>query len=207
MNSPATPDNTFTPSAARKDPNSYTLYKANTPFSQANQALDPPVLRFDAASQKLSPVTNVVLENQTGGENQPNGPGNILVLNKQAQGFLARQKPPQAVFASYNLVGTVWMLPNSYNLKSDQTSAVGSVNLANATAETFVQNAKNTPIGNVLNCFLCHNPTSYSFQTPPPPQLPNRLIALSHVLSYGSAYEVPNSISGKLLRRPLIHGH
>ncbi len=98
------------------------------------------------------------------------------------------------------------MLPNSYNLKSDQTSAVGSVNLANATAETFVQNAKNTPISNVVNCFLCHNPTSYSFQTPPPPKLSNRLIALSHVLSYGSIYEVPNSISGKLLRRPLIHG-
>jgi hypothetical protein len=63
INSPATPDNTFTPSASRKDPKSYTLYKANTPFSQANLALDPPVLRLDATSQKLSPVTNVVLEN------------------------------------------------------------------------------------------------------------------------------------------------
>ena len=119
MNSPATPDNTFTPSASRKDPKSYTLYKANTPFSQANQALDPPVLRLDAASQKLSPVTNVVLENQTGGENQPNGPGNILVLNTQGEGLLAGQKPPQAVFANYFLVGTVWMLPNSYNVNSN----------------------------------------------------------------------------------------
>ena len=206
MNSPATPDNTFTPSASRKDPKSYTLYKANTPFSQANQALDPPVLRLDAASQKLSPVTNVVLENQTGGENQANGPGNILVLNTQGEGFLAGQKPPQAVFANYVLVGTVWMLPNSYNVNSNQTNAVGSVDLANATAETFVQNAKNTPISNVLNCFLCHNASSYSFQTPPPPKLPNRLIALSHVLSYGTPYDVPNSITGKLLRRPLING-
>ena len=206
MNSPATPDNTFTPSASRKDPKSYTLYKANTPFSQANLALDPPVLRLDATSQKLSPVTNVVLENQTGGENQANGPGNILVLNTQGEGFLAGQKPPQSVFANYMLVGTVWMMPNSYNVNSNQTNAVGSVNLANATAETFVQNAKNTPISNVLNCFLCHNASSYSFQTPPPPKLPNRLIALSHVLSYGTAYDVPNSISGKLLRRPLING-
>ena len=94
----------------------------------------------------------------------------------------------------------------SYNVNSNQTSAVGSVDLANATAETFVQNAKNTPISNVLNCFLCHNASSYSFQTPPPPKLPNRLIALSHVLSYGTPYDVPNSITGKLLRRPLING-
>ena len=54
------------------------------------------------------------------------------------------------------------------------------------------------------NCFLCHNPTSYSFQNPPPPKLANRLIAMSHVLSYGSPYEVPNLISGKLLLVPFI---
>lgn len=205
-NSPQTPDNTFAPSASRSDPKSYTLYKGRTPFSQVNIAALPganrPQLRLDPATQKLTPVTNVVLENQTGGENQPNGVGNIFAITAQAQGFLSGLKGPQSTFASYSLDGTVWMLPNSYNLNSNQTSAVGSVNLANATAETFVQNADNTPIKNVLNCFLCHNPTSYSFQTPPPAKLPNRLIALSHVLSIGSPYEVPNSISGRLLMRP-----
>lgn len=206
MNSPATPDNTFTPSAKRKDPNSYTFYKANTPFSQVNQASDPPTLSLNATSQKLSPVTNAVLENLTGGENQPNGPGNILVVNIGGQKFLANEKAPQSLFSNYNLIGTVWMLPNSYNLKSNQTNAVGSVDLANVTAETFVQNAQNTPISGVLNCFLCHNASSYSFQTPPPPKLPNRRIAISHVLSYGSPYEVPNLISGKLMRMPFVHG-
>ncbi|MGJ4950496.1 hypothetical protein [Bradyrhizobium sp. HKCCYLS20291] len=205
-NSPQTPDNTFVPSASRSDPKTYTLYKGGTPFSQVNVAAVPganrPQLRLDPATQKLTPMTNVVLENQTGGENQPNGVGNIFAITAQAQGFLTKLKSPQSTFASYSLDGTVWMLPNSYNLKSDQTSAVGSVNLANATAETFVQQADNTPIKNVLNCFLCHNPTSYSFQDPPPAKLPNRLIALSHVLSVGSPYEVPNSISGKLLMRP-----
>jgi hypothetical protein len=59
----------------------------------------------------------------------------------------------------------------------------------------------------VLNCFLRHNPTSYSFQTSPPPKLlPNRLIALSHVLAIGSPYEVPNSISHRLLLRPDLVG-
>lgn len=206
MNSPQTPDNTFTPSASRSDPKSYTLYRAGTPFSQVNIPALPganrPQLKLDPATQKLSPPTNVVLENQTGGENQPNGVGNIFAISAQAQGFLAGLKGPQATFANYSLDGTVWMLPNSYNLNSNQTNAVGSVNLANATAETFVQAATNKPIQNVLNCFLCHNPTSYSFQSPPPAKLPNRLIALSHVLSVGSPYEVPNSISGKLLMRP-----
>jgi len=211
MNSPATPDNTFTPSASSKDPKSYTLYKGYTPFSEVNIKADPPQLTLDAATQKLSPVTNVVLENQTGGENQtddkkqPIGPGNISAINGQAQSAAASFKPPaQATFANYHLDGTVWMLPNSYNLKSNQTSAVGSVNLANGTAETFVQRAKNTPITSVKNCFMCHNPRSYSFQKPPPAKLADRLIALSHVLAIGSPYEVPNSISGKLSLVPEV---
>ena len=204
MNSPATADNTFTPSPIRKDPKSYTLYRANTPFSQVNNAVAPPVLRLDAASQKLTPVTNVVLENQTGGDSQPNGPKNVTAINSQAQGAVAAFKPPQSAFASYNLIGTVWMAPNSYNVNSNQINAIGSVNLANATAETFVQNAKNTPVSNVVNCFLCHNAQSYSFQTPPPAQLAKRLIAISHVLAIGSPYEVPNSISGKLLLVPQL---
>jgi hypothetical protein len=205
-NSPVTPDNTFTASPTRKDPKSYTLYKGGTFFSKVNIADDPPALRLDAASQKLTPVTNAVLENQTGGENQPNGPGNVFAVNTQGQQAVVAMKPPQSVFANYNLIGTVWMLPNSYTLKSDQRSAVGSVNLANATAETFVQTASNTPIGGVLNCFLCHNAGSYSFQTPPPAKLPDRLVALSHVLAIGSPYEVPNSIAGRILLRPLVPG-
>jgi hypothetical protein len=205
MNSPAQPDNTFTPSATIRNRKNYTLYKANTPFSLVNNAFDPPALRLDDTSQKLTPVTNVVLENETGGENQPDGVGNVFAINSQAQGAVAKFTPPaQATFASYNLVGTVWMAPNTYSVTSDQTSAVGSVNLANATAETFFQNARNTPISGVVNCFFCHNAESYSFQPPPPAKLTNRLIAISHVLAIGSPYEVPNSISGKLLLTPQV---
>jgi len=204
MNSPATADNTFTPSPSRSDPKSYTLYKANTPFSAVNLAIIPPKLRLDPNTQKITPVTNAVLENRTGGENQPGGPGNVLYLTTQAQGQIAQFKAvPQRVFANYNLIGTVWMKAKSYNLKSNQTDAIGSVDLANVTAETFVQNAKNTPMKNVVNCFNCHNPTSYSFQDPPPPKLKDRLVSLSHVLAIGTPYAVPNSISGNLLLTPL----
>jgi hypothetical protein len=207
MNSPVTADNTFTASPTVSDPNNYTLYKSNTPFSQVNNAVNPPDLRLDAATQKFTPVTNAVLENQTGGENQPDGVGNVFAINSSAQSAVAKFTPPaQAVFANYNLVGTVWMAPNIYNVNSDQTSAVGSVDLTNATAETFVQNANNTPISNVTNCFLCHNAGSYSFQKPPPDKLQNRLVALSHVLAIGSPYEVPNSIAGRLLLAPQVRG-
>jgi len=162
-----------------------------------NLANIPPALTFDLASQRFSPVNNVVLENRTGGENQPSGPQNVLVVNASGQIFLAGDKGPQSVFANYNLIGSVWMQPNSYNLSSDQTSAVGSVVLANTTAETFFQVAKNQPISNVQNCFSCHNPTSYSYQKSPPP-LVNRRIALSHVLAVGTAYAVPNMITGRV---------
>jgi hypothetical protein len=93
------------------------------------------------------------------------------------------------------------MRPNSYNLQSNEMDAVGSINLANATAETFIQS---NPGFGLKNCFACHNLTSYSFQDPPPPKLPPRLIALSHVLAIGTPYEVPNSISGKIQLAPAL---
>jgi hypothetical protein len=195
LNSPMVPDNTFTTSGS--DPNSYTFYKANTPFTSVNLANVPPALTFNPATQRFSPPNNAVLQNRTGGENLENGPGNVLAVNSSGQKFLAGEKAPQSLFANYNLIGTVWMLPNTYNLGSNQTNAVGSVTLANITAETYVQVTQNSPIGNVQNCFTCHNATSYSFQPDPPP-LANRLIALSHVLGIGTPYAVPNLITGSV---------
>ena len=205
-NSPAFPDGTFDQASTLSDPHGYTFYKAGTPFNQTNlpstDASGKPTLSFDLATQKFSPVTNAVLANKTGSEtNSPNGPVNISNLNASAQNFFAGQPAPQAVFGNYNLIGTVWMAPNSYSLTSDQSNAVGSVNLANVTAETFVQRPmllpNNTNPNVVLNCFLCHNATSYNFQNYPP-KLPSRRIALSHVLAVGSPYAVPNVLPVKI---------
>jgi hypothetical protein len=200
LNSPEQPDNWFAPTA-QSNPNNFTFYQANTPFSQvniANQNL-PATLTFNEATQKFSPVTNVVLVNKTGGENQPNGVQNIANLNKASQGFLANQSAAQAVFANYDLIGTVWMLPNTYVTTTpnwwnlNQTNAVGSVNLANATAETFLQVASNGNMANVQNCFLCHNATSFSS---PIGSLASRRIGVSHVLGVNepAPYSVPNII-------------
>lgn len=202
-NSPMIPDNQFSTSGS--DPKSYTFYKANTPFSQVNQAntqpspatKQTPVLSFDVKTQKFSPVTNAVLENKTGGETfSPQGPQNISNLNQSSQSFLAGKSKNQAVFANYGLIGTVWFSSNTYvdtnpnwpNL--NQVNAIGSVNLANVTAETFVQQATSTPQANVQNCFMCHNAQSYSFSTP---KLNPRRIAISHVLAENvPVFEVPN---------------
>ncbi len=230
-NTPKFPDNTWDATSTASDPKSYTFYQANTPwqnvnYNQGNQAA-PYLLKFDLASQKFTTVTvpingpnftttgttrsasvgtNVVLANQTGSEtNSPQGPSNIASLNKSAKTFYAGLPAPQNTFGSYFLVGTVWMLPNTYvpsnpnALTLNNTNAVGSVNLANTTAETFFQvpavqpsNAVPTTGGNtMLNCFLCHNATSYNFQNNPP-KLPARLVAVSHVLGAGSPYAVPN---------------
>jgi hypothetical protein len=196
LNAPGTPDNTFKPSATRRDPKNYTLYKADTPFSEVNIAADPPELTLDPSTQKFTPLTNVVQENQTGGENQMDGPGNVFAINSQAQAFLAGLNLPQSTFASYNLIGTVWLAANSYNLTSNQSNAIGAVNLANSTMETFVQYPQNTPIIKVQNCFSCHNAVSFSSKSPPLGPIQPRLVAVSHVLAEGSPYEVPNLIFG-----------
>jgi hypothetical protein len=195
-NTPSTPDNTFSTSGS--NPNSYTFYRGNTPYTQVNlQNSSPPTLNFDLATQKFSPPTMAVQENATGGENHPDGATNIAGVNQGGQGFLAGETGTQSLFANYRLIGTVWMQPNSYSLTSDQTDAVGSVNLANTTAETFVQQASNANKQQWQNCFSCHNPTSYSFQSYPPP-LKNRLIAISHVLGEGTPYAVPNVMPVKI---------
>jgi len=190
-------------------------------YNQGNQAA-PFLLKFDLGAQKFTTVTvpnnvanftysgtspstsrgtNVVLANQTGSEtNSPSGPANIQSLNTSAQGFYAGLKTPQTTFGNYFLVGTVWMEPNTYvatnpaALGYNNTNAVGSVNLANTTAETFFQVPKvvptNTaPSNNTMqNCFLCHNATSFN------PPLNARLVAISHVLSEGTSEAVSNSI-------------
>jgi hypothetical protein len=227
LNAPMLDDNTFCDNLAEpgclkvSDPNNYTFYQSNTQYDNVNlqnqEVTYKAALSFGQSSQKFSPATNVVQKNKTGGENHsPNGPANITNLNESAQGFLkalsAKTPNPQSVFSHYNLIGTVWMQPNTYVKTTtnwqglNQANAVGSVNLANSTAETFQQQAHNNtaPIKPIAadklgNCFECHNPQSFTYQTPPgKTALQARLVAISHVTAEGSAtYAVPNSITLK----------
>jgi Mannan-binding protein len=216
--SPVTPPNT----------NNYTFYQANTPYSGTAQSNSPtvnisnqanfPVLTFDVKTQKFSPSSNVVLLNKTGGESDTNGPANISNLNTSAQQWLNKKGPKkQKTFSNYSLIGTVWMNANTYvinpTIKPPQTqpvfamnqvNAVGSLNLANSTAETFVQYPYNQNFPNInpgatpnslANCFQCHNPQSYNANfSKSAPALPPRRIAISHVLSIQTDYDVANTI-------------
>ena len=73
------------------------------------RSIRPPFASVDArpGSQKLSPVTDAVLENETGGENvmengQLLGPGNIQAVNKSGQTFLKGQKAPEPTSLTTN---------------------------------------------------------------------------------------------------------
>ncbi|MFZ6756151.1 hypothetical protein ACO0K9_02945 [Undibacterium sp. Ji50W] len=195
LNAPMLPDGTF--STGGSSPNNFTLYKAGTLFGQSNIAnlsnSNPPKISgtsFDAYTQIFSPTMNVVLNNATGGDTS----GTIPLVNTAGQQYLAGQS---SVFANYVMIGTVWFAPNAFVMPAAQNmgaeQGVGSVNLANSTAETFVQMPQNSFGQTVNNCFSCHNTNSYTFQTP---ALTARLIATSHVLPQGAAamYTVPNQV-------------
>lgn len=196
LNAPMVPDNTF--STDGTNPKSYTFYTGGTSFAEVNRPVNPPALVLDEATQKLSPVTQVVQQNATGGEANPVGPANIQNINTQAQGVLAKFEGIQNLFANYNLIGTVWLAPNTYvasnpNAYSDELNkfAFGSLNLANTTAETFAQGANSSAM---MNCFLCHNATSYSYS---PPALAISRIAISHALAIGTDKAVQNQVQGQ----------
>ena len=204
LNSPRTDDNLFTTTGSNTK--NYTFYGSNTPYAQVNQPNPPqtgqpyipPQLTFDLQPLRFSPANNVVLENKTGGENfSTNGPTNISNVNMSGQRFLTGLKSPQSVFANYDLIGTVWLEANTYVgtssvvLNVGASNAIGSVNLANSTAETFEQYPTNGSSTNVQNCFMCHNPTGSNL----PDIFPVRRISISHVLEEGSKYAVPNLIT------------
>jgi len=219
-NSPRFRDGSFDPTSTASDPRSYTLYRGGTPFDQTNQpstqttassTASPlsapsttitttlaatPTFTFDPETQKFSPASNAVLANRTGGETfSPDGPANIDKINTAAHTLLNQQPPAQRRFANYDLIGTVWMQPGAFGLTSNQSNAVGSVNLANVTAETFVQNFTGTTTPSTVgNCFSCHNATTFQ-DVAPMPNLKARRIAISHVTAAGSLYAVPNLLS------------
>jgi hypothetical protein len=219
-NSPRFADGTFKPKSTASDPHSYTLYQGGTPYNQTNQTstqttatststplsspstvitttvTNTPNLTFNPATQRFTPANNVILANKTGSETfSPDGPTNIANLNQAAHTFYSQQPAPLSDFANYDLIGTVWMAANSYNLASNQSNAIGSVNLANTTAETFEQNLTGTTTAaSMQNCFSCHNPDTFQ-SVAPLPNLPARRIALSHVLATGSLYAIPNLLA------------
>lgn len=207
-NSPRVQDGNFQASASTFYAGNFNLYRSGTAYNQVNlqnQAGSSVQLTFDVAKQQFNPVTQVVLQNQTGMEtNSPNGPMNIVSVNNASQTQLrSPAMKGQGAFANYDLIGTVWMNEGVYSRSNpnwqniNQANAVGSVALANSTAETFQQVTGAVPSNpqNYNNCFSCHNPTPFSSVKPPvPAAMPQRLVAISHVITAKTSYSVPNEI-------------
>jgi hypothetical protein len=136
--------------------------------------------------------------NQTGGNTEPNGPANITAVNQASQKVMQNQDAWQA---SYFLVGTAWLEPDTYVATNPEITnaavqwndqAKGSVALANMTAETFMQQPGT---GDTLNCFACHNPQSFYFSDH---TMALRRVAISHALAVDTPFAVPNIAQGRI---------
>jgi hypothetical protein len=177
QNAPDLPPNMQPNSSDPVSAQGFTFYKANTPANACNAPSPAPSV--DPAKQTVAPVTNVFRQFATGNA-APNRTADINAINSGAQGEMANMgtfKPPQpkeTVWANYKLIGTLWLLANT--LKPDDGNmvpeGVGSVNLANATLETYFQ-------GQGFSCFLCHNTGA---STSGPKQYPGKDINISHVI-------------------------
>ncbi|MEY2502522.1 MAG: hypothetical protein QOI07_2856 [Verrucomicrobiota bacterium] len=177
QNAPDLPPNMQPNSSDPVSAQGFTFYKANTPAIACNSPSPAPSV--DPAKQTVAPVTNVFRQFATGNA-AANRTADITAINSGAQGEMANMgtfKPPQpkeTVWANYKLIGTLWLQANT--LKPDNGNmvpeGVGSVNLANATLETYFQ-------GQGFSCFLCHNTGG---STSPKKPYPGKDINISHVI-------------------------
>jgi hypothetical protein len=105
----------------------------------------------------IASVTNVFEQFQYGGATPPPRIVDIDSINANFMGEIKEQKPTliDPVFANYRLTGTVWMLPNTLKPGDGNMDeeAIGSIDLDNATMETFMQ-------GEGTNSFTSHIITS-----------------------------------------------
>lgn len=147
----------------------FTFYKAGTPANQSN--VQPSAMTINAQTQQISPITNVFRQFAYGGATPALRVTDIQQINMNFQAKIPEESAKiSPVFANYKLIGTTWMLANTLkpgdgNMDSE---AIGSVDMANSTLETFVQ-------GQGTNCFSCHNTSGGS-------GYPGKDINISHII-------------------------
>lgn len=161
------------------DPHDFTFYKGGTPANQSNVLVRN--FKIDPATQVVSPIVNVFRQFAYGGAQPPNRVADIQSANQNFQGRLKQgtQKTIAPVFGNYRLIGTVWIEANTLRPGDGNldTEAIGSVSLANATLETFVQGA-------TTNCFSCHNTSGGK-------TYPGKDINISHIILGGLPKKAP----------------
>jgi hypothetical protein len=169
-NAPDLPSGTSPQSPDPVSAQNFTFYKGGTPANVSNSM--PMSLTIDPATQVIAPVTNAFRQFAYGGATPASRVTDITSINDNFQKSIVGKASPavNTVFANYKLVGTVWILANTLkpgdgNLDSE---AIGSIDLADSTLETFVQ-------GTGTNCFSCHNTSGGS-------SYPGKDINISHII-------------------------
>ncbi|PYI91212.1 MAG: hypothetical protein DME97_14795 [Verrucomicrobia bacterium] len=165
---------------------SFTFYAANTPANACNvRAAGLKV--SDPIKQTVAPVTNVFRQFATGGADAART-YDIVQINSGAQGGMAHMntsnppEPKETVWANYKLIGTLWLEACTLQpgVSQLEKQGIASVNLANATLETYFQGPQNNFNHNrMANCFMCHNTGG---STSAPKKYPGKNINLSHAL-------------------------
>ena len=155
-------------------PQNFTFYKAETTAAQSNQ--EATAFTVDQASQAIAPITNVFRQFAFGNAT-PDRVADIDSTNKLFRQMIGggSVKKIDQVFSNYNLIGSLWMLPNTLepNFDNLQPNGVGSVDLANSVLETYAQGAG-------TSCFSCHT-------TGKGDNYPGKDVNLSHTLLGGLA--------------------
>lgn len=165
---------------------SFTFYAANTPANACNvRATELKVT--DPVKQTVAPVTNVYRQFATGGADAART-FDINAVNSGAQSEMAHMntanppQPKETVWANYKLIGTLWLQARTLSpgVSQLEKQGVASIDLANATLETYFQGPQNNFNGNPMaNCFMCHNTGA---STSGPKKYPGKNINLSHAL-------------------------
>jgi hypothetical protein len=172
------PDGTDPRTSDFASPQPFTFYRANTPAKACN-LLNKDQLGLDAASQALTPTTDVIRQFVLGGGNAEDS-GNIKSLNDGVKAALQKEN---SVWAHYALRGGAWLPNPQLQFKPGISGAalrnrvVGSVSVANSTMETFDQGARG-------NCFACHDTAAQPLGTGKP-GLPASNLNVSHILVNG----------------------
>lgn len=155
----------------------HTFYSKNTILADVNQN-NAPIMTLDAATQKLSPVTQVALQYRRGGGNSINQ-NNIDEINEMMHAKLDEK----SIWRNYIEIGAVWFkvadgLKPDWNPNTNQNTLItGSVQLSNSVIETFTQH-----IVSQNECFSCHN-TMATTNTPDGlPVLAGKNVSTSHIL-------------------------
>ncbi|MGB6175152.1 MAG: hypothetical protein WBF43_02160 [Methylocella sp.] len=146
----------------------YTFYKGGTPADASNNVSRN--LKIDLATQIIAPITNVFREFAYGGATPDSRVQDIISANQNFQAGIKGHPAIKSVFANYRLIGTAWIQANTLKPGDGNLDAetIGSIDLANSTLETFVQD-----VG--TNCFSCHNTSAGK-------SYPGKDINLSHVI-------------------------